>query len=95
MKRTLISEYHVCFQGFKQYPSEFLVFAFCGVIRSTIIGSTYRALGPRHVGGCQNYGPFLDPYYNTAPNIKGTQERTINLTTTLVSGPKPQEDINL
>ena len=19
--------------------------------------------------GCQNYGPFLDPYYNTAPNI--------------------------
>ena len=21
------------------------------------------------VGGCQNYGPFLDPYYNTAPNI--------------------------
>ena len=22
-----------------------------------------------HVGGCQNYGPFLDPYYNTAPNI--------------------------
>ena len=22
-----------------------------------------------NVGGCQNYGPFLDPYYNTAPNI--------------------------
>ena len=22
-----------------------------------------------HVGGCQNYGPFLGPYYNTAPNI--------------------------
>ena len=21
-----------------------------------------------HVGGCQNYGPFLDPYCNTAPN---------------------------
>ena len=20
-------------------------------------------------GGCQNYGPFLGPYYNTAPNI--------------------------
>ena len=20
----------------------------------------------RHMGGCQNYGPFLDPYYNTA-----------------------------
>ena len=22
-----------------------------------------------HMGGCQNYGPFLGPYYNTAPNI--------------------------
>ena len=22
-----------------------------------------------HVGGCQNYGPLLDPYYNTTPNI--------------------------
>ena len=21
------------------------------------------------IGGCQNYGPFLDPYYKTAPNI--------------------------
>ena len=34
------------------------------------------------MGGCQNYGPFLDPYYNTAPNIWGTQKRTIILTTT-------------
>ena len=22
-----------------------------------------------HLGGCQNSEPFLDPYYNTAPNI--------------------------
>ena len=22
-----------------------------------------------YMGGGQNYGPFLDPYYNTAPNI--------------------------
>ena len=22
-----------------------------------------------HMGGCQNYGPFLDPHYSTAPNI--------------------------
>ena len=22
-----------------------------------------------HMVGCQNYGPFLGPYYNTAPNI--------------------------
>ena len=21
------------------------------------------------LGDCQNYGPFLDPYYNTAPNM--------------------------
>ena len=21
-----------------------------------------------HVGDCQNYGPFLGPYYNTGPN---------------------------
>ena len=29
------------------------------------------------MGGCQNYGPFLGPYYNTAPNIQGTQKGTI------------------
>ena len=22
-----------------------------------------------YMGGCQNYGPFLGPYYNTAPII--------------------------
>ena len=22
-----------------------------------------------HMGGCQNWGPFLGPYYNTALNI--------------------------
>ena len=32
-----------------------------------------------YVGGCQNYGPFLGPYYNTAPNIWGTQKGTIIL----------------
>ena len=21
-----------------------------------------------YMGGCQNYGPFLDPYHNTAPH---------------------------
>ena len=35
-----------------------------------------------YMGGCQNYGPFLDPYYNTAPNISGTPKGTIILTTT-------------
>ena len=27
------------------------------------------AMDGSYVGGCQNYGPFLDPHYNTAPNI--------------------------
>ena len=22
-----------------------------------------------YMGGCQNYGPFLGPYYNTGPNL--------------------------
>ena len=22
-----------------------------------------------HMGDCQNYGPFLGPYYNTGPNL--------------------------
>ena len=35
-----------------------------------------------HVGRCQNYGPFLGPYFNTAANISGTQKGTIILTTT-------------
>ena len=38
------------------------------------------------MGGCQNCGPFLDPYYNTAPNIQGTQKGTIILTTTHMFG---------
>ena len=25
--------------------------------------------GNYYMAGCQNYGPFLGPYYNTAPNI--------------------------
>ena len=27
-----------------------------------------RPLYGLHLGGCQNMVPFLDPYYNTAPN---------------------------
>ena len=36
------------------------------------------------MGGCQNYGPFLGPDYNTAPDIWGTQKGAIILTTTHV-----------
>ena len=25
--------------------------------------------GNPHMSGCQNYGPFLGPYYNMAPNM--------------------------
>ena len=35
-----------------------------------------------YMGGCQNDGPFLGPYYTTAPNIKGIRKGTIILTTT-------------
>ena len=38
--------------------------------------------GSSHMGGCQKYGPFLGPYYNTAPIIWGTQKGTFILTTT-------------
>ena len=31
------------------------------------------------MGECQNYGPFVGPYYNTGPNL-GTQNGTIILT---------------
>ena len=33
-----------------------------GYLRVSWGGSGY------HMGGCQNYGPFLAPYYDTAPN---------------------------
>ena len=36
----------------------------------------------KSMGGCQNYGPFLDPYYHTTPNIRVPQKRIIILTTT-------------
>ena len=36
----------------------------------------------KHASGCQNYGPFLGPYSNTAPIIYGTQKGTLILTTT-------------
>ena len=31
--------------------------------------SVHQVLPRRDVGSCQNYGPFLGPYYSTAPNI--------------------------
>ena len=34
--------------------------------------------GPGDMGGCQNYGPFLDPYYNTAPIYLGYPKKDHN-----------------
>ena len=31
-----------------------------------------------YMDGCQNYGPFLGPHYNTAPNILGYPKRDHN-----------------
>ena len=35
----------------------------------TIFTSIFVFVSSLHLGGCQNYRPSLDPYYNTAPNI--------------------------
>ena len=35
-----------------------------------------------YMGGCQNYGPCLGPYYNMAPSTLGTQKGAIILMTT-------------
>ena len=63
-----------------------------GQLRLSLLGG--KALGARQnlrqglaaksytpslqMGGCQYHGPFLDPSYNTAPHIEGTQKRDHN-----------------
>ena len=32
-------------------------------------GNYYNGLYMEYIGGCQNYGLFLGPYYNTSPSI--------------------------
>ena len=52
-------------------------------------GSEFGGSGsPSYKDGCQNYSPFLDPYYNTAPNMQGTQRGIITLTTTHIDIPE-------
>ena len=41
---------------------------------------------PTHMGGCQNYGPFLGTLNIRCRTIIRTQERTIILTTTYILG---------
>ena len=31
--------------------------------------ATANVMGPTYMGSCQNYGPFLGPFHNTAPII--------------------------
>ena len=52
-----------------------------------IMKYSHPMLDVLHMGGCQNYGPFLDPYCNTATNIWATQKRTTILTTTHIRIP--------
>ena len=47
--------------------------------------ATYRMLDT-HLGGCQNYGPFLGTLNIRGRNIIGTQKRTIILTTSHLYG---------
>ena len=42
---------------------------YMGIIEGLCGPLSSRYVIEMHMGGCQNYGPFLDPYYNTAPNI--------------------------
>ena len=38
-------------------------------VHGTFGSSAIRRYLKMYVGGCQNYGPFLGPYYNAAPII--------------------------
>ena len=44
-----------------------------GSLKQDLIERVYIPKGPcnpnSYMGGCQDYGPFLGPYYNTAPII--------------------------
>ena len=55
---------------------------YIGIMEKKMETTTIGVVGVYKVGDCQNFGPFLDPYYNTAPNIEGTQKGAIILTTT-------------
>ena len=61
----------------------------CSPYVSAIYNSTpkpYSNCSGLHMGGCQNYGPFLGPDYHTAPIISGTPNGAIILTTAQYEG---------
>ena len=43
-----------------------------------------------NMGNSQNYGPLLEPCFNTAPSIQGTQKGIIILTTTHTGTPNTE-----
>ena len=52
---------------------KFGLIGFFGVFGCSVLGAELGGLiSPHYIGVCQNYGPFLDPYNSTAPNIQGT-----------------------
>ena len=56
--RVLVSGLRVCIldsMGIMEKKMETTTMGYIGIIG--------------YMGGCQNYGPFLGPHYNTAPNI--------------------------
>ena len=60
IKRARQLQFRPGTDGFPEAPQELL--------QDVTQGSLGQA-SKLQIGGYQNYGPFLGPYYNTAPNI--------------------------
>ena len=66
---------HCTFQGFMASALESKPWTprteacFIVLKTSTQPPNGYAGLRFPHMGDCQNYGPFLGPYYNTGPNL--------------------------
>ena len=54
----------------------------------------WHGLACFYMGGCQNYGPFLDPYYNTGPNL-GDPERDHNFDNPPYPSPKVRSGLRV
>ena len=55
--------------GFREHPATKGLGASCGGFGLPKKGSLEGVYAGFHMGGRQNYGPFLGPYYTTAPII--------------------------
>ena len=61
----------------------------CTGIMQKKMETTIMDLYRDFMGGCQDYGSFLVPFDNTAPNVCGTQKGTTFLTTTHLKNRHP------